>query len=78
MVPLCHMEFLPGKGWQETPPMDSPILPIRLEVHQPTYVARIYLSLFTLRGRVLCSNTLLDLLSSKQGLTSHHNFWKSV
>ena len=39
IVPLCHMEFSPGKGWQETPPMNSPILPVRLEVHQPTYVA---------------------------------------
>lgn len=27
---------------------------------------------------VLCSNTLLDLLTSKQGLTSHHNLWTSV
>ena len=38
-VPLCHMEYDSKLGWRETPPMDSPTLPIHLEVHHASYTA---------------------------------------
>ena len=39
IVTLCPMEFMPSQGWQETPPMNSPTLPVKLEVHYPTYAS---------------------------------------
>ena len=39
IIPLCHMEHDPALGWREVPPMDSPTLPIRLQLHHGTYTA---------------------------------------
>ena len=39
IIPLCHMEHDPIQGWREVPPMDSPTLPIRLQLHLGTYAA---------------------------------------
>ena len=33
------MEYDSKLGWRETPPMDSPTLPIHLEVHHASYTA---------------------------------------
>ena len=38
-VPLCHMEHDSNLGWREITPMDSPILPVTLEIHVHTYTA---------------------------------------
>ena len=39
IIPLCHMEHDPALGWREVPPMDSPTLAIRLQLHLATYTA---------------------------------------
>ena len=38
-IPLCHMEYDPILGWQETPPMDSPTVKTCLRLHLDTYDA---------------------------------------
>ena len=40
-VPLCHMEYVEGPGqawsWQEATPLASPLLPVSLSIHAPSY-----------------------------------------
>ena len=40
-LPLCHMEYKEGPGggwnWQESAPLPSPLLPVCLSVHVPSY-----------------------------------------
>ena len=38
-IPLCHMLYDSISGWREAPPMESPTLLVRLEVHMATYSA---------------------------------------
>ena len=38
-IPLCHMEYDPILGWQETPPRDSPTVKTCLRLHLDTYDA---------------------------------------
>ena len=40
-LPLCHMEYVEGPGqtwsWKETVPLASPLLPVSLQIHAPSY-----------------------------------------
>ena len=57
VIPLCHMKHDPVLGLREAPPMGSPILPIRLQLHHGTYAA--------LKLPVLCLQPTKEVLSSK-------------